>query len=625
MALADQKGDHTDVFFVDRLSPDLSKTDLAKLSAKSFKIGGLATDFVVSNLALGTSDDGRRALALISGRAGTVRSFYQLQASDTSAAPMSFPENLNPDQHTLMNLEMGYNFGQRANYFLYEIGQTKSLVAISIADANSGSLVYDYSPGNQNLPAGMQHLSYNNIATSTARSGPDFASSDLYITTDTGVYRIPHGKANAMELVSDAVKDAHELVITSTEQSVSLWVAASPNFLYYIYGKKTADSTVITWNGAIKFATGVLHIAAIKKTNSNANEIFTVNSDLSITHYWQDPTTTNWNQKTAVIKDSGFVINQNSYVCQYHFESSGVPLADTKVNISSSEWQYSSINGLTYSLDHDVQAEVETDFQGNINLVLSAIDVSPPIIHIQSSSFAETLNIYPNGKIQHHLQDITDGPSLQNAKTQDGKPVLDSSITPDVASGVATQIVKINNVTSVPFPPTAQGNIFTAVEKPKLVAGKLSAVKHSQSAAVDLSHIPRGFVTGMVVRNGAWTVHTAVSAASHVASLKANSILEDLSDFAGDVFHWLSNFVSETISFIKDGAVFLVDGVSFVINKLEDGLEFILNIADKALRLVLKTVGMIFKALDYVLKLIGIDLDKVYALSNSRWQKIIGR
>jgi len=85
---------------------------------------------------------------------------------------MSFPENLNLDQHTLINLEIGYNFGQRANYFLYEIRDTKSLVTITIANENSGSLVYDYSARNQKLPAGMQNLSYNNIATTTARSGP---------------------------------------------------------------------------------------------------------------------------------------------------------------------------------------------------------------------------------------------------------------------------------------------------------------------------------------------------------------------------------------------------------------------------------------------------------------------
>jgi len=80
--------------------------------------------------------------------------------------------------------------------------------------------------------------------------------------------------------------------------------------------------------------------------------------------------------------------------------------------------------------------------------------------------------------------------------------------------------------------------------------------------------------------------------------LKSSSFLEDLSDIASNIWHWLSNFVNKAISILKDRAVFLIDRVSFVINKIKEGLEFILTIADKALRLVLKTVGIIFKAIN---------------------------
>ena len=97
------------------------------------------------------------------------------------------------------------------------------------------------------------------------------------------------------------------------------------------------------------------------------------------------------------------------------------------------------MNRLIYSLDQDVQAVVKTDVQGNINIVLNAIDVSLLIIYVQCPMFAEILNIYANRKINHHLQALTSsGGLLKDATNQDRKPVLDSLVTTDTANSVTT-------------------------------------------------------------------------------------------------------------------------------------------------------------------------------------------
>ena len=311
VALLNKKSNAVDVFFIDRVSNDDGKTDFTKLSAEAFKVGGIDHNSVIETARLGTSDDTQRLLLVLSGKIGSQRFFYQLQANAANASKMEFPENLNPDQNQFLSLSMGFNFGQRANYFLYEIGETQSLVVITIPDQSLGSIVYDYSPGNINLPEAFRFLKYNNIATSTARPSSEYASSDLYITADTGIYRIPNGKATFMEQVTDTIKNPHELIATATADSVSLWIAASPSFLYYIYGKRM-DSGHMAWNQPIQFASGVLHVAPMKRVGSNANELFTLNQDMSITHYWQDPETTNWQSKTAVVKGSSFVVNEKS-------------------------------------------------------------------------------------------------------------------------------------------------------------------------------------------------------------------------------------------------------------------------------------------------------------------------
>lgn len=381
-ALTGKAGIGTDVFFASMLSNDLTKTDFTKLSAIATKVEGIDPNFETKTILLGTSDDTQRPLLIIQGRLDDSRHFYQLQADSQTPRQMELPENTD---NGLLGLCMGYNFGQRANYFLYKTGLTKSLVAITIADSNLGSLTYDYSPGSNQLPPSFQQLDYNTIATATSRSGPDSTNSDLYIGAKTGVYRIPHGQAQRMEMITENITDVHEISVVYDLTNVSLWVSASPSYLYYIPGQRGNDGKSINWSVPTLFARNALHIAPMRSIKNGANEIFTVNTDLSITHYWQDPNSTFWRNKTEKVKEDPYVLNFDSYTSHIHIENTkGVPSYGTKVKITASEWIYCTINGLVYSVDEDTPAEVEADIQGNITIITAAIDISPAILHVQS-------------------------------------------------------------------------------------------------------------------------------------------------------------------------------------------------------------------------------------------------
>lgn len=384
-AFALQKANSTqfDVFIASKLDPDLTKTDLTKLSTYATKVEGIDPEFAVETIVLGTSDDEQRPLTLIVGKLGESRFFYQLQATNSKATPLEFPENVSSDDKTLLSVTMGYSFGQRANFFLYKIGESKSLIAKTIADA-TGSLTYDYSPGNSDLPPQFQSLDYNTIATPTSRPGADFASSDLFIGASTGVYRIVHGKAKEMEAVTTDIKDVHQIIAVYGSSDVSLWVGSSPSDVHYIYGKRESDEKSITWNSPVLFTKDVLKLAAIRSTVKNANELFVLDQDSSITHHWQDPSSKLWRKETAKVKDKAVVLNFNSYTTLVNLKSGDVPLSNKTVRITSSEWQYCMINGLMYSLDINSAAEVPIDIQGNVTIISQAHDLSPPIFHIQS-------------------------------------------------------------------------------------------------------------------------------------------------------------------------------------------------------------------------------------------------
>jgi hypothetical protein len=67
---------------------------------------------------------------------------------------------------------------------------------------------------------------------------------------------------------------------------------------------------------------------------------------------------------------------------------------------------------------------------------------------------------------------ITDGTSLQNAKDQQGNPVLPANIDAGTTDGVATRAASVHNAGTKCFAPTTSGNTFVAIESPKQVSAR---------------------------------------------------------------------------------------------------------------------------------------------------------
>ncbi|KAK5451905.1 hypothetical protein LTS15_007628 [Exophiala xenobiotica] len=604
-ALRNSKTSAVDVFFASLLSSDLTITDFGKLSTFAPLITGVDPKFVAESIRLGSSDDGKRPMCTIEGSLNSKHLLYQLDSTDQSAKELELPEGMTPGVGNLIGHCAGFSFGQRSNLFLYNIAQVRHLIARTTADLSIGSLVYDYSPGELTLPDQFQRLTYNCIQTAIGRPGPVNTASDIYIGSPTGVYRIPNGKSSAMELVSSAIVDVHDIVVTTDGDDISVWVT-NPKMLYYIYGRRASGTTRVAWNMPIAFATGVLRVAPFRSATKKANELFTLMQDSSITHYWQDPSSTSWRSRTTLVKNDAYVLNFNSYTTHVHAENEGVPATGATFKITSSEWQYCTINGLVFSLDADIPAEVELDPQGNITIISTAVDISPPVLHLQSDIFAETINIYPNGKVHTHLQTVTTGDSLRAAKCQDGTPVLPVGTDPNITDGIASNISNLSSVALKDvYPPTQAGNTFVVVENPQ--APSPLGIKHTLAAAMPTNHFPQNFSIGMRLQSGKWVPHTAATAKALTVSRLSVS---DLTDWAGDVWHHLESLGDLIINGLKDTEVFLSNGINFLIDKVDDVWQFLLTIGDQVIKIALKTFVAAFKALNFIFGLIGIDLTK---------------
>jgi hypothetical protein len=78
------------------------------------------------------------------------------------------------------------------------------------------------------------------------------------------------------------------------------------------------------------------------------------------------------------------------------------------------------------------------------------------------------------------------------------------------------------------------------------------------------------------------------------------------------------------VDFVKDMVLYLEQGVHFVLNIVEKGIEFILSIGDKIFQFLLDGLLIAFKALNFLFKLVGIDLTVILKWIGSLfgWDKI---
>lgn len=598
VAMLRDKGPATNLFIAPMLSNDPAKTDWAGFNRLAMPIAGIDPAFAAGKIRLGTSDDGKPPFVTAIGDLAGQQIYYQLLDPTKPASRLELPENVPSDPNAILDLAIGYAFGQRGVWYLYKSGQSETLECTTLATADQGATTYDYSPGYRNIPADWR---YNCVATPTGSVLDPFSiSSDVFVGTNQGIYVFVGARVEGMQKVTDQIQDVHQIIVRRDSKSVALWAMASPSRLYYIYGEKSGTS--YKWNSPILFDKSVAHLAPLRVRTRNANEIFVVTSDLNVVHHWQDPKTTLWQQRTIRTPKGEYLNNIPTFTTHLQIEDgNATPMAGAKVEITASEWTYVTINGLVYSLDLDTPLEVTTDETGALTVIGIASDIAPPILHVRSDLFDKTVNIYANGKIQAGLQAIKSGSDLRNARTPSG-PVIDHSVSDEALDGVADNVNQLSSVATQHLdgvrPP---GTTFVAVEDAK------------HTGALSLASVPADFAVGMQLSGGAWRAHPNPRAAS-LAMAQATSfggVIDDIETFVGDALHDLENAFSDGIAAVKKGVTYLKDGVQFVVSKVEDGLHFAVQIADKALSFVVKTFAAVFKALNWILKLIGAVLKKI--------------
>ncbi|MEN0005276.1 MAG: hypothetical protein AAF798_14075, partial [Bacteroidota bacterium] len=480
---------------------------------------------------------------------------------------IAFDEDIRVEDQ-LPKIAMGHYIGERARFMQYTIGKHTNKIELSVPSGISVFFDAD--------SYGMKP--FNCYATAVNPNDPDNIFSDLYVATDDGIFLFPYGdnSGDYKVPVTDELKDVHEMEVHSDGKAISIWVT-SGNTVYYMAGTTDGDSYFFPFP-PIKYADGVVHLAPICANVNKRNELLLVKNDGQLEHHWQDNQEDSqlWHHDTIKLEAADYVIQYNSYTThiklkdQYGqpYGTGGQANERPRVRITASEWQYVAINGLVYSLDKDVPADVPLDEMGNLTVIMPASSAACSVLHVEADFFDGTLNVYPNGKVLKGLNGVQKGEDLKNAKTPEGEPVVDPTTKKEDLDGVASGTHQIHQQTQ---------------HLQDKLAGNTYAVWD------DKKH------TGLF-----WQDYPSLYS-NRLTHEDDNSIWSSVGDF----FHKAKELLEEGLDEIKrEGkklTIALKSGAQFIVNEVESEIHFIIQIGEKAFKLVLDAIHKVMKAIESVL------------------------
>ncbi|MDN3292908.1 hypothetical protein QWM81_02365 [Streptomyces ficellus] len=604
LAMTRQGANGTDLFLAARLSD--SSADWSGFRAKTTHVQGFDPAFRAQNIRMGstedggTGDDAEQPFVTVIGTTGeasaddkeAVKSYYQVSRPGSDAVPLKFPETVtNP--HGVLDVTVGYVHHRRVFWYLYPLGDGQTLEATAV---DNPALTYDFSPGydggDRPVPSSWRYTAIS--AVSRRQRGRPV--SDLYAAHNEGIVVFPNG-GSTWQSVTDQVTDAHQVTVAEDSTGVAVWALCEQEKLVYVHGVRGDHG--ITWAPPITFSDRALHIAPIRNRQRCANEVFlveggTAGSGPAVTHLWQDPGSTLWQRRPLLTGRNGMIQQADTFTSHVHFQdAAGNPLVRQTVEVRASEWTYLTVNGVLHALGPHEPVPLPTDALGNLTFLSLAADIAPPVLHLTSEAFSGTLNVWPNGRVRKGLAAVTSGQDLRNARTAENKPVLDDQVDAKSVDAVADALRQLVQAAGTHAGPDGDA-LFSSVD-----TGTQDGTAPTHVDAIEPRALPADFALCLTVTDGRVRM-------GHDQDVYAADFWDDPIATLGDALHDFGRLCEQGWDVLKQG-------FRVVVKSVGQALSCVIDIAGKVFRVVLQTAAAVFKALNSVLKLVGIDLTKIIA------------
>lgn len=620
-------GEKSTLLLWHNLSNKKGETDWANLNdqAKDVALSGLEVEKINLGIPSPLLDADR---AIITGKRGDDDFIYSI--SDDALVELDLPENVSATH--VLDVKPGFIGRLAAYYILYNLHDTTLLVASY--KQRSGSTGYskmDILSGESPSRFTSFDLFHNKHGeSSSAVLGSNMglyvlgdinqSTSLLKLDMDFGDFTTADGE---FDLASMQIRDVSQVIAKQDGENISVWTLDGASNVHYVTAKRVGDE--IDWYDPIVFDDSTLHIAPLRSYNRKANEVFIVGQDLSIVHHWQDPQSTMWHSKDVKKLDDGEYIKVHSFTTHINLgDQDGNPLTKQNVFVTCSERMYVSLNGLAYHVEPTDKAKVELDFRGNLTIIVPASEISCPTFHIQSDHFSETINVYPNAGVSLGLDKVKKGGDLGGSIEMEYDPKNPEKTSEPLVSSeyndsssldtIASNLDSIHGAKKAPRVGTfTAGNVFASVSH----AGPEPQAQKGIQAS-ELFTVPNGkFLSGMVLSDGNWQVQQASPMLENVQMLF--SLKKTFKHLAGDAWHGIKHLAKKGFKAIKKG-------VSLAVKTLETGLSIVIDFAGQTVfSLVVDSLLTAFKAINFVLSAIGIDLTKILAWLGKLfgWDKIL--
>jgi len=240
------------------------------------------------------------------------------------------------------------------------------------------------------------------------------------------------------------------LFVAQRNDHISILFRNSADILGYLKGDRTLSGLVDGPPIPLTPKGRGTQFSAIIDEKSSSQRFLLAYEDGSFSLLEQSQTSGIWEQIPFHVASLDKNLNIPSYTCLAQLKNAGVPLAKTKVLLSSSSWVTATVNGHTITVDPD-GVEVETDEAGRLNIVLPVSNIATCPLQIEDvqgyDHLHEPLRIDPSHKTQSELINLS-ASQLREAKTSESTPLVDPKIPDADFENAASDITRLHGLPS---------------------------------------------------------------------------------------------------------------------------------------------------------------------------------
>lgn len=496
--------------------------------------------------------------------------FINPDASDTSWNWLSYVLPENADQ--IYDIAIGSSSLGFGSFALYQVGPNTALSFTSFPESNGQTHNRSYA----NIPASARCI--ESIADDN-----NYGYAHLFVGGNSLVWYPSTEQSSSATYQTLATDTIVELDVRQDSDQISIWWINLSEELFFSQGSQVTDPANQNWSTALIIKEQITQIAAYNNQSRDTSTIFFVTGSSELGYMYQDAQSTLWYETDIPLEDVAAIQEFQCYTSQIRFcTEDGTPLNNIPLQVTASEWTYTSVNGNLYALDDSNAVTVHTDQNGTISLINKVSSIATPIFTIGSEQFQEELVLNPSEKLIEGLGAIQTGDDLKNATTQNGEPLFDSSLYTDqqldyMASSFSELSDMIGQMPS-------NGSMRTAT------GSNQEALKANPSWGMFLEN--KRFYKGKEVGEQLLPL-MAMAKQSHT-SIQLNAV------------DWVEGVFGDVMQAIETA---VEDVVGFIVTVAEDVFEFLVKIGETLFKITIECIAQALEVAFWILDtLLGIDL-----------------